>query len=95
MECLKTFTYLDYKTGVNKDGEKFVAMNVRDKATKKNYNFICVIPEMVDKIVNAKFIDFQDLKLKILFDRVYNKNTRFWNWQAEIVDIIGVGVNGN
>lgn len=97
MECVKTFTFLDYKTGVNKDGEKYVAMNVRDKETKKNYNFLCIDVDIVDKIVNSKLIDYQDIKLKVLFDRVFNRNTRYSNWQASIVDIFGNGVvaNGN
>lgn len=86
--CVKTFSYLNQKAGVTKDGEKYIALEVRDKEDKKNYNFLAKEIDVVDKIANFKFIDFQDIKLKLGFEKTFNTKTRYSNWDVKIVDLI-------
>lgn len=82
------FTYIDLKTGVNDDGEKYIVLNVLDKKSKRKIGFVIKNPIVMDKVLEKKLIDFQDLKLFFVVDKIYNQKTRFSNWQVEL---IGVG----
>ena len=88
LNSVKTFSYLSQKSGVTNDGEKYIALEVRDKEDKKNYNFITKDLDLIDKIANFKFIDFQDIKLKLGFERNYNQQTRYSHWDVVIVDLL-------
>ena len=86
----QTFTYIDSTTGVNQDGEKYFAINVITKNDKRKLSFVAKKPDVLDKIVGLKFIDFQDIELSLEFDRIFNpeKRTSYWN-----CELIGIGNN--
>lgn len=84
---IQIFSYIDRKIGVTKDGEQFVAVNVLSKDNRK-FNFISKSPEVIDKISQANFTKFQDIKLHFDFNREFNKEKKISYWTCEI---IGVG----
>ena len=82
------FTYIDSVTGVNQDGEKYFAINLMSKGThKKKLSFITKNDELINKISQIKFIDFQDVVLLVNFDRKFIKDKRVSYWDCELVDI--------
>lgn len=81
------FTFLSKRNGVTKDGESYVSVNVLTKHTKKPISFIVTKPELIDLINNRQFTDYQDIKLIVEFDRVFNSKTRYSNWQVELVGV--------
>ena len=87
----QVFTYIDNVAGVNQDGEKYIAINVMTKGNnKKKLSFVAKRPEVLDKLSQIKFIDFQDIILILDFERVYNKEKKTSYWTVEL---IGVGNN--
>lgn len=87
----QVFTYIDSSAGVNQDGEKYFAINVMTKGkSKKKLSFVAKNPELLDKITQIKFIDFQDIVLILNFDRVFNKERKTSYWSVEL---IGIGNN--
>ncbi len=87
----QVFTYIDSSAGVNQDGEKYIAINVMTKGTnKKKLSFVAKRPDVIDKISQMKFVDFQDIVLILDFERVFNKEKRTSYWTVEL---IGVGRN--
>ena len=83
------FTFLDTANGVNKDGEKYVALNVlTNEKRKRKINFIVKDENLMNKLLGMKFVDYQGLKLNFTIDRLYNndKKTSYWN-----VQLIGIG----
>lgn len=86
------FTYIDSMAGVTQDGEKYFAINVMSKGThKKKLSFITKDVELINKISQMKFIDFQDVVLTVSFTRLINQN-RYSYWNCELID---VGTNRN
>ncbi len=84
----QVFTYIDSNTGVNQDGEKYFAINVMSKGThKKKLSFVTKDDELINKISQMKFIDFQDVVLVVLFDRNYIKDKKVSYWNCELIDI--------
>lgn len=92
LKCFTVVTYLGQKNGITKDGEKYVSLEVRDNEAGKNYNFVTKDLDLVDKIINTNFKPYQDIKIELSFDRVFNAKSRFSNWQVELIDIKGLGV---
>lgn len=86
----QVFTFIDSKVGVNQDGEKYLAINVMTKNSKKNVSFIAKRSEVIDKISQMKFIDFQDIVLILEFSRLYNIERKVGFWSVEL---IGIGNN--
>lgn len=93
IQAKQTFIYVDSIKGVNKDGEQYLALNVMTKGTsKKKLSFVAKKPEVLDKILGLKFIDFQDITLFLDFDRVFNKEKKTSYWTVELV---GIGNNAS
>ena len=87
----QVFTYIDSSAGVTQDGEKYIAINVMTKGTnKKKLSFVAKRPDVLDKISQIKFIDFQDVVLILDFQRVFNKEKKTSYWTVEL---IGIGNN--
>jgi len=87
----QVFTYIDSSAGVNQEGEKYIAINVMTKGKKKKkISFVAKNPEVLDKISQMKFIDFQDIVLILEFDRLYNAERKSSYWAVEL---IGIGNN--
>lgn len=88
----QVFTYIDSKTGVTQDGEKYFAINVITKGNKKQkLSFLTKNDDLITKLSQTKFIDFQDVILTIEFKRLINQN-RYSYWDCEL---IGIGNNSN
>lgn len=88
----QVFTFIDTASGVTQDGEKYFAINVMSKGThKKKLSFITKDTELINKIAQMKFIDFQDIVLTVVFSRLINQN-RYSYWNCELID---VGTNRN
>lgn len=88
----QVFTFIDTASGVTQDGEKYFAINVMSKGThKKKLSFITKDAELINKIAQMKFIDFQDIVLTVVFSRLINQN-RYSYWNCELID---VGTNRN
>lgn len=88
----QVFTYIDSKTGVTQDGEKYFAINVITKGNKKQkLSFLTKNDDLITKLSQTKFIDFQDVILTIEFKRLINQN-RYSYWDCEL---IGIGNNTN
>jgi len=81
------FSYVSNTTGINKEGEKYLVLDVLTKGTKKKVSFITKDDEVINKILSNKYVDFQDVKLHFLVDKVFNSKTRFSNWNVELVGI--------
>ena len=87
----QVFTYVDSTSGINQDGEKYFAINVMTKGTnKKKLSFVAKKPDVLDKVTQIKFVDFQDVVLILDFDRIYNKERKTSYWNCEL---IGIGNN--
>lgn len=87
----QVFTYIDSSAGVNQEGEKYIAINVMTKGkNKKKLSFVAKNPEVLDKISQMKFIDFQDIVLILEFNRLYNIERKVSYWAVEL---IGIGNN--
>lgn len=87
----QVFTYIDSSAGINQDGEKYIAINVMTKGTnKKKLSFVAKKPEVLDKISQMKFIDFQDIILILEFSRLFNIERKVSYWTVEL---IGIGNN--
>lgn len=84
---IQVFSYIDKKIGVTKDGEQYIALNVLSKDNRK-FNFISKSPEVIDKLSQASFTKFQDIKLHFDFNREFNKEKKISFWTCEV---IGVG----
>lgn len=84
---VQVFSYIDKKVGVTKEGEQYIAINVLSKDNRK-FNFISKEPNVIDKIGQANFTKFQDLKLHFDFDKEYNQEKRTSYWVCEL---LGVG----
>lgn len=80
------FSYIDKKTGVTKDGETYIAVNVLSKNNRK-FSFISKNPEVIDKISQTNFTKFQDVKLHFDFDKEYNNEKRISYWCCELVGV--------
>lgn len=88
----QVFTFIETTSGVTQDGEKYFAINVMSKGThKKKLSFITKNEELINKLTQMKFIDFQDIVLTVKFERLINQN-RYGYWDCELVD---VGTNRN
>ncbi len=86
----QVFTYVDSKAGVTQDGEKYFAINVITKSNNKSkLSFITKNEELINKLSQMKFIDFQDIVLIVEFKRLINQN-RYSYWNCEL---IGIGNN--
>lgn len=86
----QVFTYVDNKVGVTQDGEKYLVINVMTKGkNKQKLSFLTKDSELINKISQIKFIDFQDIVLIIEFKRLINQN-RYPYWDCEL---IGIGNN--
>lgn len=86
----QVFTYVDSKTGVSQDGEKYFAINVMTKGNhKQKLSFITKNEDLINKLSQIKFIDFQDVVLIVEFKRLINQN-RYSYWNCEL---IGIGNN--
>lgn len=82
------FTYIDSTVGVNQDGEKYFAINVMSKGThKRKLSFITKNEDVISKLSQMKFIDFQDVVLHINFDRKYIAEKKISYWECELIDI--------
>ncbi|MFR8104702.1 MAG: hypothetical protein ACLU8F_06515 [Clostridia bacterium] len=81
------FTYLGKKSGVTKDGEQYLALNVLTKDTKQKFSFVIKDSSIIDKVSSRKFIDFQDIKLFFNIDRVFNNETRYSHWEIQLVGV--------
>lgn len=81
------FTFLSKRNGVTKDGEQYVAINVLTRSTKKPVSFYVTDSKLIDEINSRQFTDYQDVKLILECDRVYNKATRYTNWQVNLVGV--------
>lgn len=87
----QVFTYVDSSAGVNQDGEKYIAINVMTKgANKKKLSFFTKKPELIDKISQMRFVDFQDVVLILEFSRLFNIERKVSYWTVEL---IGIGNN--
>ena len=87
----QVFTYIDSNSGINQDGEKYISINVMTKGkNKKKLSFVAKNPDLLDKISQTKFIDFQDIVLILDFSRKFNTEKRVSYWT---VDLIGIGNN--
>lgn len=88
----QVFTYIDSKAGVTQDGEKYFAINVMTKGNnKQKLSFLTKNDDLITKLSQTKFIDFQDIVLIIEFKRLINQN-RYSYWNCEL---IGIGNNTN
>jgi len=88
----QVFTYVDSKTGVTQDGEKYFAINVMTKGNnKQKLSFLTKNDDLITKLSQTKFIDFQDIILVVEFKRLINQN-RYSYWNCEL---IGIGNNTN
>jgi len=86
----QVFTYVDSKTGVTQDGEKYFAISVMTKGNnKQKLSFLTKNNDLITKLSQTKFIDFQDIVLIIEFKRLINQN-RYSYWDCEL---IGIGSN--
>ena len=86
----QVFTFIDTKSGVTKDGEKYLSVNVMTKGnSKQKLSFITKDEDLINKISQTKFIDFQDIVLIVDFKRLINQN-RYSYWDCEL---IGIGNN--
>lgn len=83
---MQVFSYIDKKLGVTKDGEQYIALNVLSKDNRK-FNFISKSPEVIDKLGQANFTKFQDIKLHFDFNREFNKEKKISYWTCEIVGV--------
>lgn len=88
----QVFTFIEKVTGVNSDGEKYFAINVLTKDTKKKLSFVTKDNILIDKLLSVKFIDYQDVILVLEFNRIYNAEKKVSYWNCELV---GVANNGN
>lgn len=83
------FTFLDIVSGVNKDGEKYVAINVlTNEKRKRKVTFVVKNETLMDKLLNMKFTDYQGIKLNFLVDKIFNNEKKVSYW---CVELIGVG----
>jgi len=85
----QVFTFIDSKTGVTQDGERYFAINVMTKGKKQKLSFLTKDDELISKLSQMKFIDFQDIVLIVEFKRLINQN-RYPYWSCEL---IGIGNN--
>lgn len=83
---IQVFSYIDKKLGVTKDGEQYIALNVLSKDNRK-FNFISKSPEVIDKLGQANFTKFQDIKLHFDFNREFNKEKKISYWTCEVVGV--------
>ena len=81
------FSYVLSSTGVNKDGEKYLVLDVLTKGTKKKVSFITKDEEVMNKLLSTKYVDFQDIKLHFSVIREFNPKTRYSNWNVELVGV--------
>lgn len=90
LQAKQVFTFIDSKSGVTKDGEKYLSINVMTKGNnKQKLSFLTKDDDLINKISQTKFIDFQDIVLIVDFKRLINQN-RYSYWDCEL---IGIGNN--
>lgn len=80
------FSYIDKKVGVTQDGEQYIALNVLSKDNRK-FNFISKDTNIIDKLSQANFTKFQDIKLQFDFNREFNREKKISYWTCEIVGV--------
>lgn len=90
----QTFIYVSKKVGVTQDGVRYIVFDVLSKKNKNKYSFIAKNPDVISRLENKNFTDFQDIVLYFDFDRVFNQNTRYSNWQCEVIDV-GIATQSN
>lgn len=82
------FSYVGSKTGVTKDGEKYIALNVLTKdSNKRKFSFVITNSEIIDKVASRKYVDFQDIKVFFDVIRVFNSQTRYSHWEVNVVGV--------
>lgn len=81
----KIFSYLNYGAGVTKDGEQYAYINVLDKDTSAKLNFVTKDPAVIDTVRKIQLDMYHDIRLILDFNKVFNKKTRYSNWQVELV----------
>lgn len=83
----QTFIFVSKKVGVTQDGVRYIAFDVLSKKDKSKYSFIAKNPDLITKLENKNFIDFQDIVMYFDFTKVFNPNTRYSNWHCEVIDV--------
>lgn len=81
------FYFVERKVGITKEGEKYFCLNVLTKNDKSSMSFLTKEPDIVDNLSNIKFVDFQEIELIVGFKRVFNPQTRYSNWNCELIGI--------
>ena len=90
----EVFSYVGSTHGTNKDGERYFALNVMTKGVKKSkLSFVTKKLELMDKLVEMKFVDFQDVILVLDFSRNFNPKSRYFNWECELIDVLPNNTN--
>lgn len=90
----QTFIFVNKTVGVTKEGVRYVAFDVLEKKNKNKYSFVAKNPDLITRLENTKFVDFQDVVMYFDFNKVFNPQTRFSNWQCELIDV-GNATNTN
>lgn len=75
-------------TGVNKDGEKYIVLNVlTNEKKKRKVSFVAKIPELIDTLMSMKFTEFQQIKLHFKVDKIFNPERRISYWNVELCGV--------
>lgn len=82
----ETFNFIDKRTGVNKDGEQYLSINVLSEDNRK-FNFITKDVKVIDKVAPLKLQKFAPVKLLFDIDRVFNAETRFSHWAVVLTGV--------
>lgn len=80
------FNFIDKRTGVNKDGEQYLSINVLSDDNRK-FNFITKDSKLIDKIAPLTIQKFAPIKLLFDIDRVFNAETRFSHWAVVLTGV--------
>lgn len=81
-----TFYFIDKREGINKDGEKYLTINVLSKDNRK-FNFITKDTELINKVSPLNLQRFSPIKLVLDFEREFNREKRISYWTCSFVGI--------
>ena len=84
---IQKFIYIDKHLAVSQSGVQYIALDCLDEDNAK-FSFISDDADVIKALNSVELSKFQELKLRLGFQRVFNPKTRFSSWQCRLLGVV-------
>ncbi len=86
-KCKAKFNFIDKVSGVTKDGEKYVSLNVIPVNDTKKYNFISKDETVINLLNSIQLSRFAEITLELGFVKEFNYERRISYWSCVLLGV--------